>query len=156
MLSRRCYFRILSLLLAIPLLAVIAPAAQYQGGGMGGGGRRGPMTPNDRLKRLTKALNLTADEQTKIKPVLMDEQKNMGNLRSNSSGDRQAMRDQMMKIQQDANDQIRAVLDDTQKGKFEDMLKAQQQRMQNRRGGGMRGPVGPGGGDNQGGPPPQN
>jgi periplasmic protein CpxP/Spy len=152
MLLKKKSFLFLSLLLTLALAAVSAGAAQYQGGGPGGpGGRRGPMSPDDRLKLMTKDFDLTADQQAKIKPILVDQQKQMDDLRNNSSGDRQSMRGQMMKIQQDANTQIRALLDDKQKDKFDQMEKDRQARMQNRRGG----PGGPGG-DNQGGPPPQN
>ena len=153
MASQRKYFWILAVLLGIPFLVTGARTAQAQGGGEGGprGGesRRGPMSPDDRLKQLTKDFNLTADQQTKIKPILVDSQKKMDDLRNDSSGDRQAMRGKMMKITQDTNTRIRALLDDKQKEKFDKQEQEREQRMQNRRGGGM-------GGDNSGGPPPQN
>jgi protein CpxP len=158
--SKRKYLYILAMLLAIPILAASAPAAQYQGGGygggQGGGGRRGPMSPDDQLKRMTKDFNLTADQQAKIKPILVDEQKKMEDLRNDSSGDRQAMRGKMMDIRKDTNDQVRALLDDKQKEKFDKQEQEREDRAPNRRGG-PGGPGGPGG-DNSGGnpPPPQN
>jgi Spy/CpxP family protein refolding chaperone len=159
--SKRRSLWILTLLLAVPMLAARVPAAQYQGGGYGGGqgqggGRRGPLSPDDQLKRLTKDYNLTADQQTKIKPILMDEQKKMDDLRNDSSGDRQAMRGKIMQIRQDRNDQIRTLLDDTQKEKFDKQEQQRDDRTQNRRGGGPGGAGGAGGpgGDNQGGNPP--
>jgi Spy/CpxP family protein refolding chaperone len=157
--KRKCLW-ILAMLLAVPMLAAGPPAAQYQGGGYGGGqgegGRRGPMSPDEQLKRMTKDLNLTADQQSKIKPILVDEQKKIEDLRNDSSGDRQAMRGKMMQIRQDTNNQVRALLDDKQKEKLDKQEQERQDRMQNRRGG-PGGPGGPGG-DNQGGnpPPPQN
>jgi hypothetical protein len=90
---------------------------------------------------------LTADQQSKIKPILVDRQKKMEDLMNNSGGDRQAMRQKMMQIRQDTNDQIRAQLDDTQKEKFDKLQKEREDRMQNRRGGGP-------GDDNSGGNPP--
>jgi len=162
--KRKCLW-ILTLLLAAPMMAAGAPAAPYQGGGygggqgggQGGGGRRGPMSPDDQLKRMTKDFNLTADQQAKIKPILVDEQKKMEDLRNDSSVDRQAMRGKMMQIRQDTNEQVRALLDDKQKEKFDKQEQERQDRPQNRRGGGPGGPGGQGG-DNQGGnpPPPQN
>lgn len=152
------YLWILALMLAIQILAVGAAASQYQEGGFeggqGDGGRRGPMSADERLKRMTKDFNLTADQQSKIKPILMDEQKKMEDLRDDSSSDRQAVRAKMMQIRQDTNDQIRALLDDKQKEKFDKQERERQERMQNRRGGGPGGP----GGNNSGGnaPPPQN
>jgi periplasmic protein CpxP/Spy len=156
--SKRKYLWILTLLLAVPLVATGAPAAPYQGGGygggQGGGGRRGPMSPDDQLKRMTKDFDLTADQQAKIKPILVDAQKKMEDVRNDSSGDRPAMRQKMMQIRQDANDQIRALLDDKQKEKFDKQEQERQDMPQNRRGGGPGGP----GGDNSGGnaPTPQN
>jgi Spy/CpxP family protein refolding chaperone len=156
--SKRKYLWILTLLLALPMLAAGAPAEAYQGGGygggQGGGGRRGPMSPDDQLKRMTKDFDLTADQQTKIKPILVDAQKKMEDVRNDSSGDRQTMRQKMMQIRQDTNDQIRALLDDKQKEKFDKQQQERQDRPQNRRGGGPGDP----GGDNSGGnaPPQQN
>jgi len=156
--SKRKYILIFTLLLAVPMLAAGAPAASYQGGGYGGGqmggGRRGPMSPDEQLKRMTKDLNLTADQQAKIKPILVDERKKMEDARNDTSTDRQTMRHKMMQIRQDTNDQVRALLDDKQKEKFDKQEQERQERMQNRRGGGPGGPRG----DNRGGnpPPPQN
>ena len=156
--SKRKSFWILTVLLAVPMLAAGAPAAQYQGGGYGGGhgegGRPGPMSPDEQLKRMTKDFNLTADQQAKIKPILVDARKKMEDVRNDSSGDRQAMRQKMMQIRQDTNDQVRALLADKQKEKFDKQEQERKDRMQNRQGGGPGGP----GGDNQGGnpPPPQN
>ncbi len=156
--SKRTCFWILTLLLAVPMLTAGAPAAPYQGGGYGGGqeggGRRGPMSPDDQLKRLTKDFNLTTDQQTKIKPILVDAEKKMEDVRNDSSGDRQTMRQKLMQIRQDTNDQVRALLDDKQKEKFDKQEQERQDRMQNRRGGGPGGPGGGNPGDNP--PPPQN
>ena len=145
---------ILTAFFMAPLVAAGVTAMPYQGGGYAGrageGGRRGPMSPDDQLKRMTKDFNLTADQQAKIKPILVDEQKKMEDLRNDSSADRQAMRGKMMQIRQDTNEQVRAQLDDKQKEKFDKQEQERKDRMQNRRGGS-------GGGDNSGGnPPPQN
>lgn len=156
--NRRLLCKLLTLL-AIPLFAAGAPAAMPHGGGPGGGGRRGPMSPDEQLKRMTKDLDLTSDEQAKIKPILVDEQKQMEDLRNDSGGDRQAMRQKMMQIRQDHKDQLRAVLDDKQKEKFDKQEQQREDRMQGRRGGGPGGPGGPdgpGGGSPGNDPPPQN
>lgn len=149
---RKCHW-ILAVLLAAPMMAAGVPAAPYQGGGYGGGQRGGgrgrPMSPDEQWKRMIKDFNLTADQQAKIKPILADEQKKMGDLRNDSSADRQTMRGKLMQIRQDTNDQVRALLDDKQREKFDKQEQERADRMQNRRGG----PGGPGG-DNP--PPPQN
>jgi periplasmic protein CpxP/Spy len=114
-------------LLASPI-AMPAAVPQNQGGGQEGGhGQR--MTPEDRLKDLTKQLSLTDDQQAKIKPILEDQQKKMDDLRNNSSGDRQERGQKMQQIRKDTNDQIRAVLDDNQKTKFDKMEQEREDRM---------------------------
>src|SRR5260370_10657774 len=52
-----------------------APAAQEHGAM--GGPTMGAMTPESRLKMLTEKLNLTEDQQAKLKPILEDESKQM-------------------------------------------------------------------------------
>jgi periplasmic protein CpxP/Spy len=157
MISKRQCTLLFALLLAIPFIAFRPVAAQNQDGGegpngqMGRGGRRGPMSTDDRLKRMTKDLNLTADQQTKIKPILDTEQQKMQDLRNDNTGDRQSMRGKMRQIQDDTNMQIRDLLDDTQKVTFDKQEQERQQRMQNGRGG--RG--GPNGGADGPSPPQQ-
>jgi len=111
------------------------------------------MSPDDRLKQMTKNFSLTADQQAKIKPVLVDAQKKMEDARNNSSGDRQAMRGKIMQIMQDTNSQVRSQLDDKQKEKFDKLEQERMQKMQDRR----RGGSGKADGEKSGGaPPPQN
>jgi protein CpxP len=157
--SMRKYLSILTLSLAVPGLAMATPALQYQGGGYGGGqgdgNRRMQMSPDEQLKRMTKDFGLTADQKSKIKPILVDEQKKMEDLRNDSGGDRQARREKMMQIRQDRNDRVRAVLDEAQKEKFDKQEQEREARMQNRRGG-PGGPDEPGGNNSNGAPPPQN
>ena len=151
--AKRKYLWILTAFFVMPLLAAGVTAMPGQGGGyagrLGEGGRRGPMSPDEQLKRMTKDFNLTADQQVKIKPILVDEQKKMEDLRDDSSTDRQAMRGKMLQIRQDTNEQVRALLDDKQKEKFDKQEQERKDRMQNRRGG-------PGGDNSGGNPPPQN
>jgi Spy/CpxP family protein refolding chaperone len=105
------------------------------------------MSPDDRLKQMTTDLNLTADEQAKIKPILEDQQKKMDDARNdNSGGDRDAMRQKFEQIRTDANTKIRALLDDKQKAKFDQEEADREQRMQHRGGPGG----GPGNGPNSG------
>src|SRR6185369_1745952 len=151
--AKRKYLWILTAFVVMPLLALSVTAMPDQGGGYAGrqgeGGRRGPMSPDEQLKRMTKDFNLTADQQVKIKPILVDEQKKMEDLRDDSSMDRQAKRGEMMQIRQDTHEQVRAQLDDKQKEKFDKQEQERKDRMQDRRGG-------PGGDNSGGNPPPQN
>jgi Spy/CpxP family protein refolding chaperone len=145
--KRRCIW-LLALLLAAPLVAGSSAAVQNQGdderprGQIGPGGRRGPMSPDDRLKGMTKDFNLTTDQQAKIKPILVAEQKKMQDVMNDSTGDRQSIRSKMQDIQQDTNKQVRALLDDKQKEQFDKQEQEREERMKNRRGG-TGGPGGP-------------
>jgi periplasmic protein CpxP/Spy len=118
------------------------PPDQAQGGpGPGGGMRR--MDPNKQLEHLTQALDLTADQQSQIKPVLMDRQQKLQALFQNQSLSQDDRRTQARSVVEESNTKIESVLNDQQKQKFA----AMQQRMR-------RGPGGPPPGDAP--PPPQN
>jgi Spy/CpxP family protein refolding chaperone len=152
MLLHRRYAWVLTLFLAVPLLATGARAAQQQGSGedepKAEEERRGPMSPEDRLAKMTKDFKLTDAQQSKIKPILVDTEAKMNELRNDPNNNRQIMRTKVMNIMQGANKQIRAQLDDKQKEKFDRQEEERMARMQNRRRGG---PVVPSG-DNSGPP----
>jgi hypothetical protein len=115
-----------------------APTGQGQGGGRGRG-----MDPDQMLARMTKRYNLSADQQSQIKPILVDRQQKMQALWQNQSLSREDRRSQMQAIHQDTDSRIEAVLNDQQKQKFQ----AMQERMHH-------GPP-PQGGDNSSNPQPQ-
>jgi len=105
------------------------PAQQGQGEGRGHG--RGMMDPDRQLEHMTKQLNLTADQQTQIKPILVDRQQKMQALFQNQSLSREDRRSQMQSIRQDSETKINAVLNDEQKQKYQ----AMQEQMREHRGG---------------------
>lgn len=91
------------------------------GGGMG----RHMMTPDQRLQHMTKMLDLSQDQQTKIKPMLEQEQDQMQKLRSDTSMTRQDRMSKMMEIRQSTNKQINGVLNSSQQKKWEEMQSRQ-------------------------------
>jgi Spy/CpxP family protein refolding chaperone len=105
---------------------------------------RAPMTPDEQLDRMTKRYNLSADQQTQIKPILADTQQQMMTLRQDSSMSREDKMAKMKTLHDGATSKISAVLNDTQKQQFN----ADQQRMQDRM-------MQRGGGAPAGGPPSQ-
>lgn len=119
-------------LLAAPFLVGTAAASQYQEGGgqrhMGERGHGGPPSAEERLKHMSDTLNLTSDQQAKIKPILEDEQKKMEDARNSAAGDRHALFEKFRQIQDDTAKEIRPVLDETQKKKFDEMEKARHER----------------------------
>lgn len=112
------------------------------GQGMGQGGPGGPhhtpMSPDQRLQRLTKQLNLSADQQEKIKPILEQEQQQVQTLHQDTSMSQMDRMSKMQQIRQGTNDQIKSVLTSDQQQKFV--------QMQDRHGPGMgQGGMGQGG-----------
>jgi protein CpxP len=117
-----------------------APDASAPQPGPGRMGRQ-QMTPDEQLARMTKRYDLSADQQTQIKPIIADTQQQMMALRQDSSMSREDKMAKMMSIREGANTKISAILNVSQKQKF---AEDQQQRMQQR-----------GGGAPAGGPPAQ-
>lgn len=79
------------------------------------------MNADAQLAHMTKALNLTPDQQSQIKPILQDRDQKMQTLWQNQSLSREDRHTQMQAIQQDTHSRIEAVLNDEQKQKFESM-----------------------------------
>jgi Spy/CpxP family protein refolding chaperone len=111
-----------------------APNPSAQQPGMGHMGHQ-QMTPDEQVARMTKRYNLSADQQTQIKPIVADAQQKMMALRQDSSLSRDDKMTKMMSIREDANSKISAVLNDTQKQQFQEDQQKMQQRMQQRGGG---------------------
>jgi protein CpxP len=143
-------FRLQSAVLAVCLVGGAHIFAQEPGGAPETsapppqGGHRGMMDPAQQLEGMTKRYNLSADQQTQLKPILASQQQQMQALRGDSSLSREDRMTKMQSIRADTKTKIEAVLNDDQKKQFE----ADQQRMQQQRGQGGGGPGG-------GGPPPQ-
>ena len=94
---------------------------------------RGRMNPDRQLERLTQELNLTADQQSQIKPLLVDRNQRMQTLMQNQSLADDDRRTQAKTIRDDTDSKIMAILSDDQKQKYT----AMQERMQHRGGQGQ-------------------
>jgi periplasmic protein CpxP/Spy len=115
-------------LCSVPMMA--------QGGG--GGGMR--MTSDQRVANIDKAVTLTDDQKTKIKAIYDADMQKMMDLR-NSGEDRETLMPKIQAMRADENKQIKALLTDDQKPKFDAYLASMPQR-------------GGGGGGQGGGTPP--
>jgi Spy/CpxP family protein refolding chaperone len=104
------------------------------------------MDPEHQLKHMTKQLDLSADQQSQIKPILESRQEQMQSVWQDQTLSRQDRRQKMMAIQQDTTGKIEAVLNDTQKQKYEAMQAKMREHRMHRRGMGQ--------GMDQGGAPP--
>jgi len=94
-------------------------------------GHRGGMDPAQQLQHMTKALDLSADQQSQIKPILDARQQQMQQLFQDQSMSREDRRAKMQSIQQDTSSKIETVLNDTQKQKYEAMQAKMRERRMN-------------------------
>jgi len=95
----------------------------------GHGGREGRMDPSQRVKMLSEKLNLTKDQQSKVKDIFASQQKQMQSLMQDQSMSREDRRSKFEQMRSDTDSQIRAVLTGDQQQKFDAMLKEREQRM---------------------------
>ena len=95
---------------------------------------------------LSRRLNLTTDQTTRLEPILADRQSKVDALRSSNTLDEKSRHQQMRSIQEDTQTKLAAVLTPAQLGELKEM----RGRMR-----GAHGHAGPGGpGSNGEAPPP--
>ncbi len=99
------------------------PPAQADSGHTGPNHRGMMMSTDEQLKHLTKTLNLSADQQSQIKPILESSHQQMMQLHEDQSLSRDDKMAKMKGIMDDNHSKIAAVLNDEQKQKFETMQK---------------------------------
>ena len=108
------------MLLAPTSNAVQSGSAAQEHSAMGGS-TMGPMTPEDRLKMLTEKLNLTEDQQAKLKPIIEDQSKQMKAIHNDTSlapADRQA---KMKDVHESSIEKMNAILTPDQQVKWKQM-----------------------------------
>jgi Spy/CpxP family protein refolding chaperone len=104
---------------------------------------------DDQVKHLTKKLDLSDDQQAKLKPILEDQRKQMDDLRNDSSLSREDRFSKMREIRQNSDTQIKSVLNDDQQKNFDKMRDEQHDRMKQWRKGGDSAPPAGGSPDSQ-------
>lgn len=87
----------------------------------------GHLDPAKRTEMLTKQLNLTSEQQTKVLDILKSEQSQRENLRSDSTLSQVDRRSKMMEIHKASDDQIRALLNSDQQKKWDEMQSKREQ-----------------------------
>jgi protein CpxP len=92
------------------------------------------MDPAKRTAELTKKLNLTSDQQSKVQSILQSEKSQMESLHQDSSTSQQDRHSKMMDIHKTSSDQIRGLLDSNQQKKWDEMQAKREQWMQKREG----------------------
>ena len=110
------------------------PSAQSgtgHGHGAGDGHGRGMgMNPDAMLEHMSKELNLTDDQKTKIKPILEDQSKQMQDARQNTSASEQDRRAKMKQIHESTMTQVRPILTSDQQKKLDEMMSQRDERGQ--------------------------
>jgi periplasmic protein CpxP/Spy len=120
-----------ALTLALAAFCLASPAAAFQmGEGQGGGPHMRGRHRGNQLAYLTRQLNLTKDQQNKIKPILQDQRKQMMALRQDTSVPRDQKRAKFMEIRKNTTQQIEANLTPDQVTKFKQIQQQREQRMQ--------------------------
>jgi periplasmic protein CpxP/Spy len=89
--------------------------------------------PNQEVKRLTKRLNLSADQQNQLLPILTDRQQQMEGIHNDSSLSAKDKHAKMRAVREDTDAKIRNVLTDAQKQTYDQMQQQMRERMQQRR-----------------------
>jgi periplasmic protein CpxP/Spy len=92
-----------------------------------------PADPSRQVQMLSKRLNLTADQQNQILPILTDRQQQMAALRADNSLSPKDQHAKMRAIREDSDAKIRGLLDDNQKQAYDQMLQHQRERMKQHR-----------------------
>jgi Spy/CpxP family protein refolding chaperone len=87
------------------------------------------MSADQRLQHMTRMLNLTSDQQEKIKPILENEQTQMQSLHQDSSLAPADRRSKMQELRQNTNQQINGVLTPDQQQKWSQMQEHRHEHM---------------------------
>jgi periplasmic protein CpxP/Spy len=89
--------------------------------------------PNRQLQMLSKRLNLTADQQNQILPILTDRQQQVQSILNDSSLSKKDRHEKLRAVREDSEAKIKAVLNDVQKQQYDQMELQMRERVQQRR-----------------------
>jgi len=94
-----------------------------------GGRHHAHQDPAQRTQKLTKKLNLTSDQQTKVQEIFQSAHSQMENLRQDSSLSQQGRHAKMTDVHKNADSQVRALLNSDQQKKWDETQSKREQRM---------------------------
>ena len=89
--------------------------------------------PQRQIARLSRLLDLSPQQAATLAPVLEQRQRQLAQLRGDSSLDKRVRRDRLRSVQRDSDAQIEAVLTDGQKQKYAQWKQDMRTRMRQRR-----------------------
>jgi len=113
------------------VIAQDAPSSDQQAAPTGAppehGHGPGRFDPERRADMLAKKLNLSADQKTKVTEIFKSEKSDMQKIHADASASQGDRRSKMMDVHKSSNDQVRALLNEDQQKKFDEMLARRQQ-----------------------------
>ena len=114
-----------ALVCAMAVALVCCGAALYAQDGMGQGGGMAAahrmQSPELKLQHMTRQLDLTPEQQQKIKPILEQESQQMASLHQDNTLSQQDRRNKFQQIRQNTDEQIKPILTPAQQEKYEMM-----------------------------------
>jgi periplasmic protein CpxP/Spy len=116
-------------LFAVAALAQQNPPAQESGDHKHSGHMAGMGSADDHVKELTTKLNLTADQQAKVKAILEENHQKMEATMKDESLSKEERHSRMMSMHESVHTKVREVLTDDQKPKFDAMVKDMEDHM---------------------------
>ena len=126
--------------LILPLIILLA-AVGLSYAQPGGQGQR--MSPEERDKRMIETLGLDEAQQAKYKAISEKYRKSFDEMRQGMQGasdeERRALFPKMREMNQARNKEVRAILNEEQAKKFDEMQQQREERMRERRPPGERG-----------------
>jgi Spy/CpxP family protein refolding chaperone len=116
-------------LFAVAALAQQNPPAQESGDHKHSGHMAGMGNADDHVKELTTKLNLTADQQAKVKAIMEENHQKMEATMKDESLSKEERHARMMSMHESVHTKVREVLTDDQKPKFDAMVKDMEDHM---------------------------
>jgi periplasmic protein CpxP/Spy len=89
----------------------------------------GPMPPEEMIKELKKELNLTSDQEAKIKKIFESQKIEMDKMMDAVKKEREAIREKMEQQRKEIGAKISAILSEEQKKKYEELQKKHFRKM---------------------------
>lgn len=112
-----------------PAAGASPPAAASQAPPSDAQPHRAP-NPQRQAKMMARRLSLTPDQESAIEPILADRQQQVQSARADTTLAPRARRQKVKGIQQDSDNKIEAILNDTQKQQYEQMKQERRAKRQ--------------------------
>ena len=96
-------------------------------------GQHRQFDPNRQVRHMAKKLNLTADQQQQLLPILTERNQQMQAIRNDSSLSQQDRHAKMLAAREDSQSKIKALLTPDQQKTYDQMMQQARERHQNRK-----------------------